>query len=179
VAFKTFNCAHCGLIGMQPTGAYNRAAKKGHVYCSRACAGLARRLYQSEEEKKANKSAYDAQRRIDLRDKLKAEKAAYYQRTKDPVREAEIRKAKMPRHIEYCRRPEYREWKSQYDKEHRAKKYYGPFWESAMILNEISTEVLSRVDRVEIARQNGTQNKIISRRRDYDRQVGTPQAFRR
>ena len=117
------------------------------------------------------KAAYDARRRAELCDRLKAEKAAYHKRTYDPAKAAEQRKARMPRHVEYCRRPEYRNWKVEYDRKYRAQKDFGDFAEVALVLRDIEAEVGARVTRTEVYRQNGTLNKWIQRRREYERQT--------
>lgn len=104
-------------------------------------------------------------------EKLKAKKAAYYQRTADREKEREARKRRMPKHVEYCRRPEYREWKQKYDRKYRARKEFGDFGEASIVLNDLIAEINSRATRTEIYRQNGTLNKWIARRRDYERQT--------
>ena len=62
------------------------------------------------------KRLYDAAYRKKNLAMLKAKKRAYFKRTYDPVKAAIGRKARMARHVAYCRRPEYREWKRAYDK---------------------------------------------------------------
>lgn len=159
-------CSYCGLASKKPTGAVNRALKIGAaLYCDRECAGLGRRREVSECELKARKKAYDAQRRLDLSGRLKAEKAAYYQRTRDPVREAAIRKARMHLHIEYCRRPEYVAKKSAYDQRRRDQMQFGEFAEVAALLRDVEKEVDQRATRYEVYQQNGTLNKAQTRRR--------------
>lgn len=137
-------CAHCGKVTDKAAGAVNRARKAGlAIYCDRVCAGLGRRKPpKSVEQRKAEKRAYDAARREALADRIKAEKAAYYKRVHDPEKEALARKKRMPKHVEYCRRPEYVAWKREYDKEYRAKQDYGEFWESAILVNEIRAKAL-------------------------------------
>ena len=133
------------------------------LYCGRACAGLARRRNQAE--KIAAKAAYDKERRAKLRDRIKAEKAAYYQRTKDPIKEAAQRKARMHLHVAYCQRPEYRAWKSEYDRQYRAHRQFGEYAEAFMLLLDIENEVASQASRYEIYKANGTLNKSLQRRR--------------
>lgn len=163
-------CPHCGATFIGRVGDVNRATKAGKPkYCGRECAGIARRNGKTGEEKRAEKAAYDKARREALHHRLRAEKAAYYQRTKDPAKEAAKRKERMPKHIEYCRRPKYREWKRKYDEVYRAKTEYGEFWESAILALEIRRTCLELSDDTEIRRQNGTLNKHQTRRRDYDR----------
>lgn len=83
-------CAHCGADTAKDTSAINRANKEGRpLYCDRKCAGLARRgPEKTAAQKKEEKRLYDLNYRA-TNPTLKARKAAYYQRTKDPVREAE------------------------------------------------------------------------------------------
>lgn len=166
-------CAHCGTWRLKENGAIARARKAGlSLYCDKKCSGLGRRMERSVEEKKALKSAYDAERRVLLADRLKAEKAARHKLTYDPVRAAAERKLKMPRHVEYCRRPEYRKWKADYDRKFRAEKQFGPFADAFLVLQDLQTEVLSRASRYEIDLQNGKLNKSTKRRRDYEKLIG-------
>lgn len=161
-----FHCAHCGKLGFQPVRYINRAAKNGvRLFCDRACAGLARRVERTDEEKIAAKAANDAEYRIKNRSRLKAEKAAWYQRTADREKEREYRRENMGRHVEYCRRPEYRKKKRIYDRGYRAKQKYGPFAEAFLTLQELETEIAARASRYEIYAQNGLLNKAKERKR--------------
>ena len=163
-------CPQCGCAFLAETGQVNRAKRSGSPkYCGRICSGLGRRNGKTQEQKRNEKSEYDRARRKELADRIKAEKAAYYQRTKDPIKEAAKRKYRMPRHLEYCRRPEYREWKRKYDEVYRAKTKHGEFWESAILALEIRRTCLELSDDTEIRRQKGTLNKHQNRRRNYDR----------
>lgn len=139
------------------------------MFCTRACAGVARRSDTTTDQRRAAKAEYDRQRRADLAEKLKAEKAEYHRRTYDPAKAAIVRKARMPRHVEYCRRPEYREWKAQYDRQHRARKHYGDYAECFLIAMQIRAECLERMTDEEIRIASGTINKKLNRRREYDR----------
>jgi hypothetical protein len=171
---RPFICAHCGKTAYRNTGEINRAIKRSWpLYCNRDCAGLARRCdTRTDAEKRADKAKYDAEYRERNRARLKAQKAAYYQRTRDPERERAYRKATMPRHVEYCRRPEYRKWKAEYDRIYCARKDFGPFAEAALVLRDLENEISSRATRTEIYAANGTLNKWIQRRRDYENLVG-------
>lgn len=167
-----FLCAQCGTKAEQDAGAVNRSKKRGGtLYCGKSCAGIARRTNRSDADKRALKAEYDRQYRARDPEKRKAEKAEYYRRTHDPVREAEARKKRMPKHVEYCRRPEYRQWKVEYDKKYTARKGYGPFGEAAIILNQLEAEISSRATWIDIRTTNGTLNKHQQRRRDYERQT--------
>lgn len=173
VTLVKFTCPQCRCFGEQPAGAVNRAAKRGApVYCGRECAGLARRgPEKSTEQRKAEKSAYDARRRIVLADRIKAEKHAYYLRTYDPIKAAVERKKRMPKHVEYCRRPEYVAWKSEYDRKYRAEKEFGEFAECFLLIQDIRSECLAQQTDYEIRLSKGGIAKSQQRRRDYARLV--------
>ena len=163
-------CPQCNSAFTAEAGAVNRAKRSGaQKYCGKVCAGLGRRSNKPEYQQRAEKAEYDKARRERLADRLKYEKAEYYQRTKDPIKEAVIRKKRMPKHVEYCQRPKYKAWKIEYDKRHRAKKEHGEFWEAALLALEIRRTCLALSDDTEIRRRKGTLNKHQTRRRDYDR----------
>jgi hypothetical protein len=163
-------CPHCGAGFAATVSSVNRANRRGAPkFCGKACAGLSRRSQKTDAEKREAKAGYDAKRRADFADRIKAEKAEYYRRTKDPVKEAAVRKMRMPKHVEYCRRPEYRARKQEYDQEHRAKKLHGDLWEAAILTLKIRRACLELFDDTEIRRQKCTLNKKSNRRRSYDR----------
>ena len=165
-------CPVCGFGVMKKNGAIARAAKVGMaLYCSRECSGVAHRKGRSKAERVEAKRVYDAKYRAERAAELKARKAAYHKRTYDPTAAREVRAKRMPYHIEYCRQPKYVAWKREYDKQYRAKKLFGPFWESALLVNDINFEVLARASRYEIDLQNGKLNKATKRKRDYDQLV--------
>jgi len=162
-------CAHCGKTSDKPTSAVNRARKNGRpLYCNKRCAGLARCKHKTKAQKKEEKRLYDIEYRAKNRTKLKAKKAAYFQRTYDPKKAAVERKKRMSHHVEYCRRPEYRAWKKSYDRQYRAKKEYGDFWECHILAMEIRNEALSRASDYEIRLANETLNKATRRKRNYE-----------
>ena len=168
-------CAHCDRIAYKGVGAINRAVKVGmRLYCDRACSSAGRRLpvQPTEAEKRSAKAEYDRQYRGRKADELRAKKAAYFRCTYDPDKAREVRKGRAPMHAEYCRRPEYRKWKQDYDRKHLAKKHYGPFAEAALILRDLEEEVSERATRIEIYQANGTINKSIKRRREYAKAIG-------
>lgn len=161
-------CSHCGKPILGPASRVNRAVAAGlPLFCGRVCFGLSRRLVNppTEAERKSAKRLYDERRRIEKSDEIKAWKRAYYQRTKNPERERINRAKTMHRHVEYCRRPEYRAWKKEYDKSHCARKQFGQFAEAALILRDLETEVEQRASRYEIGITNGTINKAQLRKR--------------
>lgn len=169
MALRQFRCAYCGGHASKAAGAVNRARKAGlSLYCNRKCAGLGRRKHKSMEQKKAEKAAYDAEYRAKNRASLKAKKAAYYAEHHDREKEREYRKKRMPKHVEYCRRPEYRVKKKAYDRPHRAKKFYGPLWEAALLTQDIRNAVLEQQTDYEVRLAKGTLSKSQKRKRDYD-----------
>lgn len=124
------------------------------------------------------KADYDRRRRAELGETLRAEKRAAYHATlatnPEKIRAAQkaYRQANMARHVEYCRRPEYRATKSVYDQRRRDAQNYGPFAEAAGVLRELETEIAGRATRTEIYRENGILNKSLRRKREYEKAIG-------
>lgn len=161
-------CPYCGCEADKPAGYVNRARKSGlPIYCSRKHYGLARRKFKPKVQKVAEKRVYDMEYRRRNRAHLKTMKRAYFQRTYDPVKAAERRKARMTYHIQYCRDPAYKRWKSRYDRAHRAQKMFGPYAESFLVLQKVEKEIASRMSNYDIRLANGTLNKAQLRRRAY------------
>lgn len=159
-------CAHCGKRIDKPTGEITRARNAGlHLYCGRRCSGLGRRKHIPRSVLRLKKKLYDAEYRKKNLALLKAKKHAHHLRTYDPIKAAIERKKKMPRHVEYCRRPEYKRWKSKYDRRYRAVRNYGPFAEVAMLTTDLNREIKGRMTTYDIKRQNDTTNKVQFRRR--------------
>ena len=170
----TMRCARqgCANIVRQSVGLVNRALRNGQpLYCGRRCAGIARQQVRTVEEQKEIKRLYDAARRTRLRERLKAQRAAYFQRTYNPAEAAVKRHERMPYHVEYCRQPQYKKKKAGYDRKRRAAEY-GDFAEAYLLLLGVDREVNSRSSDYEIRLQNGTLNKTTRRRRDYTASVG-------
>lgn len=141
----TINCAYCNKEHRVQTGAYNRAMKQGNsLYCGRECSGKGRRHGRTDEENRRLKSEYDRQYREENREVLKKKKAEYFQRTYDPEAAKVDRRIRSKEHAEYCRTPEYRKYKKEYDRQYRAKKFYGEFWEAFLVLMDIENEVDNR-----------------------------------
>lgn len=158
-------CAYCREPHGRSNSHVNRSLKTGAlVYCGRTCAGLSRRQWVSKDQRKAEKRAYDMEYRRKNRALLKAKKAAYFQRTYDPAKAAIERKAKMPRHVEYCRRPEYKVKKQAYDQQRRDSAY-GPLAEAARLAINLKREINERMSDYEIRIQNQTLNKKQTRDR--------------
>lgn len=160
-------CAWCRTLVPQKWGAINRALKLGApIYCDRVCAGLGRRKNLTAAEKKEAKRLYDIDYRARNLKKIKAGKRAHHKKTYDPKAAAVVRKKRMPLHLEYCRRPEYKEYKQAYDQSYRAKKVYGPFAEAFLAQVDLDREIKDRVTGHEIRTANGTLNKKKERSRD-------------
>ena len=153
-------------------GAYNRAMKiNSPLYCSQKRCGIARR--KSDKEKKRLKAEYDKNRRTEKAEELRAQKKAAYALWGPQHRdkERENRKRNMPKHIEYCRQPEYKEKKKDYDRKVRVAQY-GEFAESYELLEELVKEIKRQMpDRFERYAQSGRQqwNPINQQRRRYAR----------
>jgi hypothetical protein len=159
-------CPICKVDFEKENAAINRANKSGaNIYCGKVCAGVGRGSAKTKEEKTKDKAEYDRQYREKNREKRKAQKAEYYQRTRDPEKERVYRKANMQRHIEYCRRPEYKEKKKAYDRTYNAKLNYGEFWESALLIQDIDNECKSRESNYRIKLENGLLCKSQKRKR--------------
>jgi hypothetical protein len=160
-----FTCAHCGKAATQSVSAVNRARKIGApLYCNKTCAGAARRANKTMAQKVEEKRIYDAARRIREADRLRVQKAAYHQRTYDPAKAAVVRAARMPRHIEYCRQPAYRAWKTEYDLRRRAAEF-GEFSEAYLLALEVNREIKQRMTRDEIYQERGRLNGSTKRKR--------------
>jgi hypothetical protein len=162
-----FTCGYCGKATTQPAGAVNRARRIGaKLFCNLTCSVLARRKPKTKEQKVEEKRLYDAEYRQKNLARLKAEKRAYYAENHDREKEAAYRKANMHKHVEYCRRPEYRAKKAVYDLDRRAAEY-GEFAEAYKLTLAVDREVKSRMSRYEIYAANGTLNKKLQRTRLY------------
>lgn len=161
-------CAHCGKTADKRSGEVNRARAGGfRLYCNRRCSYLGRRQPpKTSAQLKLEKKLYDQEYRRRNLAMLKAKKRARHLRTYNPEKERVKRKAKMPRHVEYCRRPEYKRWKQGYDRKHRAQKFFGSFAEAAMLLTDLKRSINERATDHEIRQQNGTLNKVLQRRRE-------------
>lgn len=161
-------CPQCKVKIDKPTGEVNRAKKGGKaIHCGKSCAGLTRRKEKTKEQKKQEKRLYDMQYRAKNGEVLKEKKRKYFQRTYDPKQAAIERKKTMPRHVEYCRRPEYKAYKQGYDRVYRAKQDYGQFWEHFILIMDIRKEALGQQSRYEMDLERGRYNKSTKRKRDY------------
>jgi len=163
-------CSYCKTEVEKSTSHVNRAKKVGALlFCSKTCFGSSRRNCKTVIQKKEEKRLYDEEYRKKNAALLKAKKHDYFVKNYDPIKAALERKKKMAQHVEYCRTPEYKEWKKKYDQGYRARKEYGEFWEVFLAVLEIDKEVEERQSKYEISIVNGTFNKAQTRRREYER----------
>lgn len=159
-------CPYCKKKADVRTGAVNRAKKLGVPrYCTKKCSALARSFFRTPEEKKRIKQEYDKLHRKVFSDEIKAKKAIAFKLdyAKNPEKYRKQRQARKEEHNEYCRQPEYRKWKAQYDKQYHAKKNFGEFWESALIVNKIEEIIDDR----EVRQINNLHNKSQKRKRQW------------
>jgi hypothetical protein len=155
-------CDHCGAEIEKSTGHVNRARGLGlKLFCNRTCFGLFHRT--SKEEKKRLKVAYDKQRRAELKDVLKAKQKAYNESPAGRAMQKRHREKRKEFHKEYIKSEKYRKWKQKYDLKYHAKANYGEYWEAAIILNDIETDLLPV--RLEVKTQKGLLNKSQQRKR--------------
>lgn len=165
-------CGYCNKLAEKCTGEVNRAKKSSSpIYCNRICAGLGRRTNKTKEQKKLEKREYDKEYREKNFEARAVQKAAYHKLTYDPVKQREYNQRRMPFHIEYCRRPEYRESKKAYDRIYNAKRDYGEFWEHQLLILDIEKEALSKQSRYEIMLEKGVLNKSNKRKRAYEKLI--------
>lgn len=158
-------CAHCGKQSNKDSSSVGRAKREGlNLYCDRKCAGLGRRSSLTIDEKKARKAEYDRGYRARDPEGRKAAKHEYFKRTYDPDKERVKRKQNMPRHVEYCRRPEYKAKKNEYDKQRWADEY-GEFNETYRLLLELEKELRAQASGYERRKQRGYYTRSAQQRR--------------
>lgn len=83
--------------------------------------------------KKEKKRLYDMEYRRLNKEKLKEKKAKWFKAHYNPEKAAIERKLKSAQHSEYCRKPEYKKYKSEYDKIAR----HGEFRECYELMEQI------------------------------------------
>lgn len=165
-------CAHCKKKFEMKAGHYNRAMKMGlNVYCSRKHSGLGRRRNVSKEQLKEEKAWYDLFIRASMTEEEKEldrlQNALYFQMdySANPEKYRKERRRRQAAHNEYCRQPEYKKYKKGYDQQYRAKKNYGPYAESFLVLRELELAIDNRSAR----EQNNIHNKTQKRKRQWQK----------
>ncbi len=172
-AVLIIKCQQCGKKATKRNADISRAKRTGmKLFCDKKCFGLSRRKNRTVKQKKEKKRLYDIEYRAKNLEKITNDKREYFQRTYDPVKAAKERKKNMARHVEYCRQPEYRRKKKTYDRQYLSKKEHGEFWECALLIRDIDSEVATRMTKYEVRQANGLINKKLQRRRDYERTFG-------
>jgi hypothetical protein len=160
-------CPQCDREFFARASHVNRAIKMlAPLYCGKACASAARRIEVDAETKKALKAEYDSKRRDALADELKAQKRAHYEANRDRIlaRMVEYRKKRMPQHVEYCRRPEYKAYKVEYDKA-RNESEYGEWADAWRLLQDLEQEIRSQASAYERRVANGYYLRTAQKRR--------------
>jgi hypothetical protein len=167
-------CVHCGKDTEKSTGHYNRAMKLGaKLFCSLKCCGLNHRINESNDEKVFIKSLYDLFLRISRTDEevdleyLQNAVAFQLDYKVNTEKYKEIRRKRMPFHIMYCKQPKYKKYKQRYDEQYRAKKFYGEYWEAAIVLKNLENEIDAR----QAKRENKIYNKSIKRKRLWQKML--------
>lgn len=159
-------CKHCGIEFEKSAGHLNRANKLGvPVFCTTEHFYASRRIERTDEEKKAIKADYD--RDYCKTEKRKASARNYNETPAGRAMQKRQREKNKESHLEYCRTPEYKAWKIKYDQQHRAKKQYGEFWESAILLEQIDKHIASVADKNHLRTINGTFNKSKRRKKQW------------
>lgn len=159
-------CAYCNKESERKTGHVNRAIKLNRsLFCNRICAGLNRRKFLTEEQKKQIKKEYDIAYRAKNLEIKKQKAHEYHKKTYNPKKAAIERKAKMHLHIERMRQPKWVEYKKNYDRKRHAKMRYAEFWECFLLVEEIQ----SQYDDKEVRKINNLHNKSIKRKRQWQR----------
>lgn len=164
-----FTCCYCKktfIVKPNNIGSRRRSIRLGlPIYCGQKCTGLARRLNESPEEKKAIKYLYDAFLHISMTDEEREldelQRMVYFQwdYARNPEKHRKRRQERMDIHVEYCKQPEYKEWKKGYDEQYRAKKDYGDWWEAAIALKNLNKEIDFRESKKELKIYNKTQKR--------------------
>ena len=167
---KSFVCCNCEKQGLKSTGHVNRALKLNkRLFCNKQCHyEFYRKNKKSLVQRKEEKRLYDIEYRRKNLAEIKAKKAIYMKKDYDanPEKYRARRKTKQPKHNEYCRRPEYRKYKKEYDQEYRNKKMYGEFWEAGVMLTKLDNFIETKMSNYEIRLKNKTLNKALQRSRN-------------
>ena len=160
-----FICPHCKNKAEKANGYVNRARKLNvPIYCSKKCSAMARSYFRTDEQKKAIKKQYDAEYRF--RPYVLLQKALYFflDYRENPEKYKKKRQRRMKAHIEYCRQPEYKKYKKQYDQNYRFNKEYGEYAEAAKALLKLEEELPAK----KITKYNqGLINKSQKRKRRW------------
>ena len=166
----------------KPRNYYSRTeVRGGGHYCGKPCSQTARRVFgpeMSDDMKRARKATYDREYQSKNRDRLRAEKRAYYQANKaqlyakhsarmksDPVYRNKYKAAQAR-----CQaRPEWKARKAKYDRRYRAEREYGEWADAYLTLLDLDEEVeAAEPSFVALAIAKGNLNKKQTRRREWE-----------
>jgi ribosomal protein L24E len=157
-------CHWCGKDVEKHTGHVNRAKKEGcFLFCNKVCFGLNRRKPKTEDEKREIKRLYDIEYRKKNNNRIKSRMQKYNASPAGRAMQKRNREKFKESHKEYIKQPKYRVYKKDYDQKYCAKKNYGEFWESSLVLKEI--EQVIEPEKAELKIQKGTYNKSQKRKR--------------
>lgn len=164
-------CPVCKKQYEKSTGHYNRAVKlNAKMYCSKSCFSVGRKLefdkhLKTPEQLKAEKSEYDKKYREKNLEAIKQRKKEAFQKDykANPEKYRLERQRRMKSHVEYCRQPEYKAYKKEYDHRYRLELRYGEFWEAASVLVALNNELDSKQIKID----NGIINKSRKRKRQW------------
>jgi len=95
-------------------------------------------MKRSDAEKKRLKAEYDKAYRAKRADYIKTRMQKYNESPAGRAMQKRNRDKFKQSHLEYCRTPEYRKWKKEYDHKYRLKKKYGEFWEAGSVLVKLN-----------------------------------------
>lgn len=164
-------CCYCDRtfkVKENNIGQRNKSIRFGlPIYCNIKCAGLGRRSKETPEQKRNIKSWYDMFLRESMTEDEKIFESfaglVYFHMDykAHPAKYKEQRNKRMPKHIEYCRQPDYKKYKMAYDEKYHAKNKYGEYWEAAIALKNLDKEIDFR----ESKRQNKIYNKSTTKRK--------------
>lgn len=115
------------------------------------------------------KKEYDKKYRALNFESIKKKKDDYCKTEKGRATQKRSRSKLKEYHAKYIQSERYVEWKKGYDREFRAKKDYGEFWECQILRLEIQEEVEKTVSKYEISLINNTFNKSQKRKREHER----------
>jgi len=157
------NCAQCGKEADKRAGDVERLRARGYkLYCSLRCSGLASRKYWTKAQRTEGKRLYDIAYRKKNAERIAKQKKAWQIANYDPEKQRIYNKKNSQRHVEYCRRPEYKAYKHQYDMDRRAKQF-GPFAEAYKLELSLRREIRERINKHESNQEKGTINKRQAR----------------
>lgn len=119
------------------------------------------------KDKKEEKRLYDIEYRRKNKSKIVARKKKDYSNNKEDHKEKHKKYRSRPenvlRHNQYCMSEEYRAKKRIWDIIYRSMKYYGDFWEAAILLNQLEIEVRRLIPKKERCGYKRNVRAIINR----------------